>query len=117
MAEDNGNGQFKMDVAEFKGFVTAALKAIEDTSAVKFEAIEKMMDAKIEGLAADQKKNYDCMCAMQSTMAEMKESIAVSAAVRKVKDGLWGAMGGAGMTVIVMLLKDFLKIKFFGGGQ
>jgi len=117
MAGDDNNGQFKIDMAEFRGFTKAAIEAIEKTTDVKLDAFGQLFQRQLDVIKADQEKNYDCMCEMRDTVAEVKEKLAVSAAVRKVKDGLWGALGGGTMTIAVMLAKDFLKSKFFGGGQ
>jgi hypothetical protein len=117
MAGEEQNGQFKMDMAEFKGFVKATLKTIEETTAAKLEAYEKVTQEQVRAIEAGRKLNYECICSMREDLSELKEEIAVSSAVRKVKDGLWGAIGGGSMAIAVMLAKDFLKSKFFGGGQ
>jgi uncharacterized protein YigA (DUF484 family) len=123
---NSGNGQFKLDMAEFKGFVGEALRAIDEKNTLKLEsyqkltaerleAYQKLTAEKLEGIKEQAKENHTCACQVRDAVTELQKQIAVSSAVRKVKDGLWGAIGGGAAMLIIQLGKDFLKAKVLGG--
>jgi len=124
--KDSSNGQFKLDMAEFKGFVGEALRAIEERSNLKLEAYQNltaerleayqnMTTGKLEDIKEQAKENNICACQVRDAVTEIQKQMAVSTAVRKVKDGLWGAVGGGAAMLIIQLGKDFLKAKVLGG--
>lgn len=98
------NGQFKIMMAEFKGFVQA-----------KFEEHEKLNKVQLEVLTEKERANHECLCQLRDSVTDIQRQLAVTAALRKMKDAAWGAAGGAAMMILVALVKDFLKIKILGG--
>lgn len=113
--KDSSNGQFRMEMVEFRGFVTEALKSVEERSSIRLEGFVKMTNEKLETIKERTQENHECACQTRDAVTEIQKQIAVSAAVRKVKDSLWGAVGGAGAMLIIQIGKDFLKAKVLGG--
>lgn len=92
--------EYLRELAEFKGRMEEAMKGAND----KYTIISNTL-----------KSNHDCLCAMKQTVEKIQRDLAVQKAVQKVKNSMYGALGGFVSAILVFLVSAFLKIKFFGG--
>jgi hypothetical protein len=92
--------RYLREVAEFKGRAEEALRVANEN---------------ITAIIGSLKSNHECICEVKQAVEDIQREIAVQKAVQKVKNGMYGAVGGFASAILVFLVSAFLKSKLFGG--
>jgi len=92
--------RFMRDVAEFKGRAEEALKTANE----RYKELTTVL-----------KTNHECLTEMKVTVDAIQREIAVQRAVQKVKNAMYGAVGGVSAAILIQVLAAFLKLRIFGG--
>jgi len=80
-------------------------KNAKNNSVMKAAEYRGWSKAKIEGIEITITGHGKCLRAIQSDIVLIKEFMAANNAVRKLKSGLWGLLGGLLPAVIYVILR------------
>lgn len=101
MAGDTPNGidSWKLATEQFKGYMEATIEGLNG----------KIQDA-LNQIAANNK----CICEVKDSVVKIQTQLEVNKAVQKLKQTIWGAIGGIAASILIALFKELLKTNIFG---
>jgi len=117
MAEQNGNNNttWKTNVAEFRGFMRAKVENIEQLlkeysaclATLKADVTELKQHAARETVLVEEYTTL--LKSLQGDVKKLNQYVATQKTLQSRRSTMWGALGGALVSSILLLLRDILR--------
>jgi wobble nucleotide-excising tRNase len=95
--------------AEFRGFIKATVEGLEKNIETKLNSYGDIVNLKFSNIEKQTAENHEQLCAVSNDVLEIKKNMAVASAVKKVRDSMWGAIGGTSAVLLVAVIKEVIK--------
>ena len=99
MPGGNGNDVWKLATEQFKGYMEARIEGLNDRIKDALDQIDS---------------NNKCICEVKDSVNKIQTQLEISKAVQKLKQTIWGAIGGLIASLLIALFKELLKTSIFG---